>query len=141
MLSSKRSPRRSKLFRSRFLAAGKDAATIRDVRRLREYLAGQIIMAALQVGFLIALALFARAILVLFERHAEALNPWYLRVSIGGTVVCFLLVARRLLLRCREIVEVRADLNEAGRRLQALREELKSKTDDRDRDPAGRRLP
>jgi hypothetical protein len=131
MLSSKKSPRRSNLFRSRFLAAGKDAATIRDVRRLREYLAGQIIMAALQVGFLIALALFARAVLVLFERHGDSLNPLYLRMSLGGIVVCFLLVARRLFLRGREIVEVRADLATASRKLEALREDLLRKPDDR----------
>ena len=125
MLSSKRSPRKSKFFRSRFFAAGQDAATIRDVHRLREYLAGQFVMLVLQACFLVALAFFARAALLLFERHGDALNPWALRLSLGGIVVCFLLVGRRVVLRVREIIAARSDLSLATQKLDDLREELR----------------
>ncbi len=130
MLNSKRYRRTSDLFRSRFLAAGEDAALIRDARRLREYLAGQAILASLQVGFLVALGLFSRTVWNLFARHGEALNPWFLRVSLFGILVCFLLVGRRLLARIGEIRAVRADLAEADRRLRGLREELQRSVDD-----------
>jgi hypothetical protein len=129
MLSSKKSPRKSKLFRSRFLAAGQDAATLRDVRHLREYLVGQTALAVLQSGFLVALALFARTVLHLFARHGDLLDPWYLRLSIGGILVCFLLVGRRLIRRIAEIRELRADLRTATRRLEVLREELRGRKD------------
>jgi hypothetical protein len=124
MPNSKKFPRKSDLFRSRFLAAGKDAAVIRDVRRLREYLAGQVILAGLQGGFLVALALFARTVWHLFARHGEALNPMFARISLLGFLVCFLLIGRGLLLRLREIRAVRIDLAEANERLLELREEL-----------------
>jgi ABC-type nickel/cobalt efflux system permease component RcnA len=129
MLSSKKSPRKSELFHSRFMAAGQDAATIRDVQRLREYLAGQVILAILQIGFIIALALFARALYNLFERHAEALNPMYFRLSMGGVLVCFLLVCRRLFLRIREIIGVRREMRHAHDKLRSLRERLRGKDD------------
>jgi hypothetical protein len=125
MLSSKKSPRKSELFRSRILAAGRDAALIRDVRRMREFVAGQIAVGILQIGFLVALAYFARALVHLFATHGEALNPWILRWSLAGILVCFLLVARRLFYRLREILEVRGDLRAAGRRFEELREELR----------------
>ncbi len=130
MLSSKKSPRKSKIFLSRFLAAGEDAATIRDVRRLQEFLAGQIVLAVLQAGFLVALALFARAVFHIFERHGDALNPLYLRLSLGGILVCFLLVGRRLVARIRLLLELRRDLADANRRLRELREALRRRAGD-----------
>lgn len=129
MLSSKRSPRRSNLFRSRLLAAGDDAATIRSVRHLRDYLVGQVILVVLQMGFLVALAMFARSVHAIFASHGEALNPWYLRLSIGGVLVSFLLVGRRVIARLLEIRELRSDLREANRKLEALREELRRRDD------------
>ena len=125
MLSSKKSPRKSDLFRSRFLAAGRDAATIRDAKRLQEYMVGQVILAILQIGFMVALALFARAVYNLFQRHGGDLNPMYMRLSLGGILVCFLLVSRRFLLRIREISGLRRELAEAQDRLRRLRERLR----------------
>lgn len=124
MLSLKKSPRKSEFFRSRLMARGEDAATIRDVRRLREFLGGQIVMSVLQAGFLVALVLFARAVYNIFERHGGTVNPVYLRLSLGGILLCFFLVVRRLVQRLRDIFELRRDLNEANRKLRALRERL-----------------
>lgn len=125
MLSSKKSPRRSDLFRSRIMAAGQDAATIRNVRRIQEFLAGQVVLAILQAGFLVAFALFARAVYNIFERHGNELNPQYLRLSLGGILVCFLLIARRLVLRARAIIGLRSDLSQAQAELRELRESLR----------------
>ena len=121
----KNSPRKSEAFRSRFLDAGQDAAPIRHSRQLREYLAGQIVHAILLAAFLVTLVFFARSAVHLFERHGNDLNPWYLRLCLTGILVCFLLFAKRLIGRIREIREVRVDLREANRRLDELREKLR----------------
>lgn len=125
MRISRKSPKRSDAFQSRFLEAGKDAAPIRKARRLREHLAGQIIQAVLQSGFAVALLLFGRAVFNLFERHGADLNPWYLRLSLAAVLVCFVLVVRRLWARIVEIRESREDLKAAQRQMDALRESLR----------------
>lgn len=116
-----RRPRRSEAFRSRFLDAGKDAAPLRRARQLREYVAGEVVHALLQAGFLVALIFFARTLVDLFARHGADLDPWYLRLSLFGLLVCFVLIARRLVGRVREIREARRDLAEAERQLAAMR--------------------
>ena len=121
----KNSPRKSDAFRSRFLDAGMAAAPIRHSRQLREYLAGQLVHAIVLVGFLVALAFFARSVIHLFERHGELLNPWYLRLCLAGILVCFVLFTRRLIGRIREIKDVRVQLREANRQLDELREEFR----------------
>jgi hypothetical protein len=118
----KRTPRRSDAFRSRFLEAGKEAAPIRHARQLREYMASQLVQAVVLTGFLVALVFFAQTLVRLFDRHGEELNPWYLRLCLGGILVCFVLFARRLFGRVREIRDTRADLREANRELAALRD-------------------
>jgi len=125
MRISRKSPQRSDAFKSRFLEAGKDAAPIRRARRLREHLAGQVIHALLQCGFAVALVLFGRALFNLFERHGGSLNPWYLRLSLVGVLVCFVLVVRRLWARIREIRESRQDLRDAQRQMEELRDSLR----------------
>ena len=109
---------------------GEEAAPIRHARQLREYLASQIVQAVVLVGFLVALVFFARALLHLFERHGSELNPWYLRLCLGGIVVCFVLFARRLIGRIREIRGVRADLREEDRKLEALRDQYRRRDED-----------
>ena len=118
----KQTPRRSDAFRSRFLEAGRDAAPIRHARQLREYLASQLIQAVILAGFVVALVFFAQALIRLFERHGQQLSPWYLRLCLGGILVCFVLFIRRLFGRVREIRDTRRDLSEANRKLAALRD-------------------
>lgn len=127
-----RTPRQSDAFRSRFLEAGKAAAPLRHVRQLQEYLAGEVVLFALQGGFLVAMALFARTMINLFERHGAELDPWYLRLSLLGVVVCFVLVARRVLVRGRDILEARRDLRHAREQLDVLRDEIRRGEHDRD---------
>jgi hypothetical protein len=126
----KRSPRKSDAFRSRFLEAGKEAAPIRHARQLREYMASQVIQAVVLLGFLVALGFFAQTMLRLFERHGGQLNPWYLRLCLAGILVCFVLFARRLIGRVREILDTRADLREANRKLAALRDQYRRRDQD-----------
>lgn len=118
-------PRRSNAFQSRFLDAGQEAAPIRHARQLRDYLAGQVIQAILLAGFLVALVFFARSVFHLFESHGQDLSPWYLRLCLTGILVCFLLFSRRLFGRLLEIREVRADLRDANRKLDKMREDLR----------------
>ncbi len=115
-------PRPSDAFRSRFLEAGKDAAPIRHARQLREYLASQVVHAILVAGFLVALVLFGRTLMHVFESHGTHLNPWYLRLCLAVILVCFVLFIRRLIDRVREIRAVRADLREEDRKLAGMRD-------------------
>ena len=128
MRITRKSPRRSDAFKSRFLDAAHDAAPLRHARQLREYLAGQVVQAVLAAGFLVALVFFARAVTHLFERHGGDLSPWYLRLSLAGILVCFLLFLRRLIGRLREIREVRQQLSLETRKLRDLREELRRRS-------------
>ncbi|MEZ4389389.1 MAG: hypothetical protein R3D98_17740 [Candidatus Krumholzibacteriia bacterium] len=121
MRISRKSPRKSDAFRSRFLEAGKAAAPIRHARRLREHLAGEVILFALQLGFLVALVFFGRAVANLFHRHGAHLNPWYLRMCLLGVVVCFVLMARRVWTRGRDIRETRQELRQAQQQMDDLR--------------------
>jgi len=130
MRISKRSPRRSDAFRSRFLDAGRDAAPIRHVRRLREDLAGQIVYSLLQIAFVVALVLFARSVVHLFARHGSHLSPWYLRLSLAAILVCSVLVLWRLVRRIREIRDLRRELAAADKTLQELRAETLRKPRD-----------
>ncbi len=107
------------------MEAGKEAAPIRHARQLREYQASQVVQSVLLVGFLVALVFFARTMMHLFERHGAELNPWYLRLCLGGILVCFVLFARRLIGRISEIREIRADLREVDRKLSALRDQYR----------------
>ncbi|MBD3221378.1 hypothetical protein GF314_09055 [bacterium] len=110
------------MFRSRFLDAAHEAAPLRAARRLREYLAGEVIHAVVQIGFLVALVFFGRALLHLFEKHGAQLNPWYLRVSLVAVGTCVLLIGRRLVVRLIDIRDTRRDLAEAQRQLSELRD-------------------
>ncbi len=118
MRISRKSPRKSDAFKSRFLEAGKDAAPMRQSRRLREHLAGEVIQSLLQAGFLVALVFFGRAVVHLFQRHGAHLNPWYLRLCLVGVLVCFAARAPADRARIREIRESRQDLREAQRQLE-----------------------
>lgn len=122
MRISKRSPRKSDAFKSRFVEAGREAAPIRHARWLREELAGLFVHAVLQAGFAVALVFFGRSLFHLFSRHGADLNPLYLRLSLLSVLVCFVLVVRRLVMRILEMREVRSDLATANRQLEAMRE-------------------
>jgi hypothetical protein len=127
----KKSRRRSSaLFQSRFLAKGHEAAPLRHARQLREHLAGQVVQVVLMVGFAVALGFFARSILHLFERHGAGLSPWYLRLCLGGILVCFVLVVRRIVARIQEILWLRRELAETQRKLRELRDQLRGQSRD-----------
>jgi len=98
---------------------------LRHARQLQEHLAGEVVLFALQAGFLVALAFFGRTLIHLFDRHGAELDPWYLRLSLLGVVVCFVLVARRVWARGRDILEVRRDLRHARQQLDDLRDAIR----------------
>jgi hypothetical protein len=125
-----KSRRQSDAFRSRFLDAGRDAAPIRHARQLRDHQAGLVVQMVLLAGFLVALVLFARSVVHLFDRHGTELNPWYLRLCLAGILVCFVLFARRMVGRILEFRDVRRDLQDAHRQLDKLREDLRRGRDD-----------
>jgi len=130
MRTSKRSPRKSDAFKSRLMDAGRDAQPIRRARRLQEDLAGTMVMAVIHVGFLVALALFARSVIHLFAKHGTHLSPWYLRLCLLGILVCFVLVARRVVSKVQEIFEIRGLLRTANARLDEMRSGHRSTQDD-----------
>jgi len=87
-------------------------------------------MAVIHVGFMIALGFFAQSVIHLFAKHGTHLSPWYLRFSILGILVCFVLVGRRVVGKVREIFEIRGLLREANARLDEMRTGYRSPQDD-----------
>lgn len=134
MLTSKRSPRKSDAFRSRFLDAAHEAAPLRAARQLREHLAGELVQAVLQAGFIVALVLFGRSLWHLFEKHGGHLDPWYLRLSLAAVGITVILVGRRLIRRIVDIRETRQELAVARQQLDALRERNRRPTSSQEKD-------
>jgi len=126
-ITRKSRQRTSELFRSRLMEHGRAAVPFRHARQLREHLVGQSVQALLMLGFMVALALFARSLIHLFAQHGEGLSPWYLRLSLAGILVCFVLVGRRVYHRIGEILWLRRELAVAQRKLQELRDQYRGR--------------
>lgn len=116
MLNSRRSPKRSDAFRSRFRDGAGDFP-LRRYLRCREDMFSGIVHSVLLVAFLVALALFARSLWQVFARHGADVNPWYGRGAMALMAIFWLLVLRRL---WRKVAEVR----EARREMLVLQAEL-----------------
>lgn len=125
MPTSKRSRRKSSVFRHRFDGVGTDAAPVRYLQRAREEMLGAVFHAILLAGFLVALVFFARSLLHLFAVHGERAAGWVEPLALVGLAVFAGLVVRRLVAKVREIADLRRELRELRAQVATLREQLR----------------
>ncbi len=129
MLISKKSPRTSTRFASRFGVGAPGEFPLRQYLRLREDLALGMLQATLLAIFLALILVFGRAFDGLFRSHGAGLNPVY-RMAIWVLVAIFALsVMRRLYYKLVGLREIR-------REMQTLRATFRQVGDD-DGGPAG----
>lgn len=122
MLITRRSRRRSEVFRSRFDEAGQEFP-LRQYMRCREDVASSIVHAVLLAGFAVALVLFGRVLWRVFSVHGGDLSPWYQRFSALGVGIMILFVLRRLWGRVQNAREARDEMRALQARLRALGED------------------
>jgi len=111
MLITRKSRRRSELFRSRFREGSVDFP-IRQYLRCREELVSGIIHAVLLAAFFVALIYFGKTLWNLFEAHGAQISPWYRRTAMFGLSIAILFVAIRLWIKVRNIRDVRSEMIE-----------------------------
>ena len=111
MLISKRSPRKSEVFVSRF-RDGADGVEfpVRQYLRCREDLASGVVHLVLLLAFLVTVLLFGRTLDRLFAAHGEDLGPWYRRGALLLWAVFALSVLRRLYYKVCSLREIRREM-------------------------------
>lgn len=124
MLISKRSPRTSERFSSRFGDGAPGDFALRQYLRLREDLQVQSVHAALTALLAVLLLVFGRALDGLFLAHGAHLSPWYRRGLWFLVVILALSVLRRLYYKLVELRQIRREMLElrAGFRQQGADE-------------------
>ncbi len=110
MLISKKSPRESKLFRSRFGAGEGGDFALRQYHRCHEEFSSSLVHLGLQLAFAVLLVLFGRAVWHLFNRHGGDLSYWYRVVCMGLVVALLVSVFRRMWFKFREAIALRAEI-------------------------------
>lgn len=83
MLITKRSPRGSTVFKSRFLDDSAEGFPLRQYLRCREDFSAGLVHLALQVVFVLALFAFGRTVDHLFDGHGAHLSAWYRAGALG----------------------------------------------------------
>jgi TRAP-type C4-dicarboxylate transport system permease small subunit len=111
MLITRKSRRRSQIFRSRF-AEGNAAFPLRQYFRCREELVSSIVHAVILLAFLITLLYFSRTIWQVFAAHGTDLSPWYRRLAMFAMVLVELIVVYRLWRKVRNIFHLRQEMNQ-----------------------------
>lgn len=112
MLISKRSPRKSDLFASRFRDGQGVEFPLRQYMRCREDFATGVLHAALLAAFLLTVVLFGRTLDRLFDVHGADLNPWYRRGALVLWGLFCLSVLRRLCYKVFSLKEIRREMGE-----------------------------
>lgn len=112
MLISKRSPRTSERFSSRFGDGAPGDFPLRQFLRLREDLQVQTVHAALTALLAVLLLVFGRSLDGLFQAHGAHLSPWYRRGLWILVVILALSVLRRLYYKLVELRQIRREMLE-----------------------------
>lgn len=110
MLISKKSRRKSDTFESRFRTGEGADFPLRQYLRCREELIAQFVQGLLLLVFAVTLALFARPLNALFERHGADLSPLWRWMALGALFLFIVSVLRRLYGRVTEIREIRREM-------------------------------
>ncbi|MFO7652442.1 MAG: hypothetical protein R6X25_01325 [Candidatus Krumholzibacteriia bacterium] len=129
MLISRRSPKKSKLFQSRFKDGSGVDFPLRQYLRCREDLMSGSLHLVLLVAFTVTVGFFGPTVNEIFERHGGDL-PGGLRWTALAMVAAFvLLLVRRVVNRGRE-------LRETWQEMRRLQSELRRRPDSRPLDEA-----
>jgi uncharacterized protein YhhL (DUF1145 family) len=110
MLISKRSPRKSEQFGSRFKDGSAADFPLRQYMRCREDFTSGLVHIVLYVAFVVTLVMFTISIGDLFEAHGENLNPWISRAAVVLMGVFILSVLRRLYYKVVELRQIRVEM-------------------------------
>lgn len=110
MLISKRSPKRSELFESKFRKGEGIDFPLRQYMRCREEFNSGLIHLVLLVTFVVILASFGNTIQNLFDRHGADINDGYRWLSFGMLFLFILTVCRRVYCKARELRDLRAEM-------------------------------
>ncbi len=110
MLISKKSPRESSLFKSRFRTGEGGDFDLRQYHRCREEIFSSFVHLGLLFAFMILLLLFGRAIWHLFAHHGVGLNPLYRAGVMGLLGAMVASVLRRFWRKYQAIRLVRAEM-------------------------------
>lgn len=112
MLISKKSPRTSERFASRFGSGSTGDFPLRQYLRLREDFGAGILHAALTAMLVVLIFVFGRSFDGLFRTHGAGLSPWYRRGMWVLVVVFALSVLRRLCYKLLAMREIRREMGE-----------------------------
>ncbi|MBK8166221.1 MAG: hypothetical protein IPK64_09675 [bacterium] len=112
MLISKRSPRTSERFSSRFGDGAPGDFPLRQYLRLREDLGVQAMHTCLTALMAVLLLVFGRSLDGLFQAHGAHLSPWYRRMVWVAILLLALSVLRRLCYKVVELRQIRRDMRE-----------------------------
>jgi len=112
MLISKRSPRTSERFSSRFGDGAPGDFPLRQYLRLREDLGVRTLHAVLTAVLVVLLIVFGRALDGLFQAHGAHLSPWYRRGMWLLIAILALSVLRRLYYKLLEVRQIRSEMRE-----------------------------
>lgn len=112
MLISKRSPRTSERFSSRFGDGAPGDFPLRQYLRLREDLGVHSVHAGLTALLVVLIGVLGRAFDGLFRSHGGHLSPWYRRGMWMLVVIFALSVLRRLYYKVVELREIRRQMGE-----------------------------
>lgn len=110
MLISKKSLRESKLFRSRFSAGEGTDFALRQYHRCQEELSSALVQLALQMAFVLLLALFGRAMWHLFIRHGQGVSPWFRYLCLAGIIFMVGSAAYRTARKVKQILVLRGEI-------------------------------
>jgi hypothetical protein len=111
MLISKKSPRPSQRFASRFGDGGRGDFPLQQYLRRREDLALGAVHALLTAVLLVLIIIFGRALDGLFRAHGAGLNP-LVRLAVWVLVALFALsVMRRLYYKLVGLRQIRREMN------------------------------
>ena len=111
MLISKKSPRKSEQFGSRFRDGSAADFPLRQYMRCREDFTSGLVHVVLYVAFAVTLVMFTISLGDLFEAHGENLNPWISRATVVLMGFFILSVLRRLYYKVVELREIRRDMD------------------------------
>jgi hypothetical protein len=110
MLISRKSPRNSDAFQSRFRSGEGVQFPLRQYLRCREDLFSSAIHLLLLVVFTVAMVIFARTVDQIFVVHGAELNPWYRRIALLSLVFVVMSLLRRIVRKFNYLRETRAEM-------------------------------
>ena len=112
MLISKKSPRKSQQFGSRFRDGSAADFPLRQYMRCKEDFTSGLVHVVLYVAFVVTLVMFTISIGDLFKAHGQNLSPWKSRAAVALMALFILSVLRRLYYKVVELRQIRVEMSQ-----------------------------